>query len=220
MAIRDCMRVLRQHQMISLSECLERIAPACGVAKGPTHARRSAYDGYELSWRGDPPPLGRSVDSYAGRRDVSIDKAVEAAALRRPMAGAGDLSPGAVDVDPHSPVATPVSRHPPAPGATSDPASGHPYIATALPAPVAVGPDIAMRPRRRWPAIMSQCGRREARAIGIRRPAGAWRRPGRPIPGRCGLGRGGAQPTAGGGDGGGQSDGAQQRASIHGESSI
>jgi hypothetical protein len=213
--------VLLQYRMISLSERCECVVYACGVAKGATHARRLAFEGYERSWRGQAGSAStRSVGSYAGQGGVSIYKCMEAAAPRRPMAGAGDSSPGTVDVDPHLTLAPPVSRHPPTPGAAGDPAAGHPYISAALPAPVAVGPDIAVRPRRRWPAIMPRCGRREARAIGMWWPAGARRRSGRPIPGRCGLGRGGAQPTAGGGDGGGQSDGAQQRTPIHGESSI
>lgn len=75
--------------------------------------------------------------------------------------------------------------------------------------------DIAVRPRRRRTAIVPRCRRREARAIGIRRPAGPVVRSGRPVSRRGGLSRGGTQPAAGGSDGGGQSDGAQQRASIH-----
>lgn len=139
---------------------------------------------------------------------------------RRPCTGPGDSSPGTVNVDPHRPLTPPVSGHPSAPGAARDPASGHPYIAAALPAPVAVGPHVAMRPRWRWAAVMPQCRRREARAVGIRGPARPGRRSWGPISGRCGLSRGGTQPTAGDGEGGGHSDGAQQRASMHGGSSI
>lgn len=65
------MRVLRQHRMISLSECLERIACARGVAKGVTRERRSAYDGYELSW---PAIRLRSVGRFVCRTARRVDR--------------------------------------------------------------------------------------------------------------------------------------------------
>lgn len=131
------------------------------------------------------------------------------------------LSPRAVDVDPHLSLAAPVAGHPSTPGAPCDPAARHPYIAASLPAPVTVRPYIAVRPWRRWAAIVSRGRRREARAVRIGRPAGRAVRAGRPISGRRGrhgLGRSGTEPAAGADEGGGQSDGAQQGASIHGVS--
>lgn len=127
------------------------------------------------------------------------------------------LSPRTVDVDPRRSLTAPVAGHPPAPGAPRDPAAGHPYIAATLPAPVAVRPYIAVRPWWRRAAVVPGGWRREARAVPIRRPAGYAVRAWRPVRGRRGLGRGGTQP-AGADEGGGQSDGAQQRASIHGVS--
>lgn len=131
------------------------------------------------------------------------------------------LSPRAVDVDPHLSLAAPVAGHPSTPGAPCDPAARYPYIAASLPAPVTVRPYIAVRPWWRRAAIVSRGRRREARAVCIGRPAGHAVRAGRPISGRRGrhgLGRGGTEPAAGADEGGGQSDGAQQGASIHGVS--
>lgn len=130
----------------------------------------------------------------------------------------GCLSPRTVDVHPHLPLATPVAGHPPTPGAPCDPAAGHPYIAAPLPAPVAVRPYIAVRPRRRRSAVVPGGRRCEARAVRIGRAAGYAIRAGGPVHGRRGLGRGAAEPAAGADEGSGQSDGAQQRASIHGVS--
>lgn len=131
------------------------------------------------------------------------------------------LSPRAVDVDPHLSLAAPVAGYPSTPGAPCDPAARHPYIAASLPAPVTVRPYITVRPWRRRAAIVSRGRRREARAVCVGRPAGHAVRAGRPISGRRGrhgLGRGGTEPAAGADEGGGQSDGAQQGASIHGVS--
>ena len=130
----------------------------------------------------------------------------------------GCLSPRTVDVHPHLPLATPVAGHPPTPGAPCDPAAGHPYIAAPLPAPVAVRPYIAVRPRRRRSAVVPGGRRCEARAVRIGRAAGYAIRAGGLVRGRRGLGRGAAEPAAGADEGSGQSDGAQQRASIHGVS--
>lgn len=128
------------------------------------------------------------------------------------------LSPAAFDVDPARPLASPIARHPAMSRAARDPASRHPDVLAALPAPIPVGPDVAMRLRRRRPAIASRRRRREARAIGVRPAAGPviGAGPGRrAIAGRRGLRRCARQPAADAGHGRGQSDGAQPRASIH-----
>lgn len=92
-AIRNCVRVLRQHRTISLSKRFERVAYVCGVAKkGVTHARQSAFEEHELSrLRPAQSASTRPVSSCAGRGGVSSDNGVEATAPRRPAAGAGRL---------------------------------------------------------------------------------------------------------------------------------
>lgn len=82
--------------------------------------------------------------------------------------------PAAVDEDPTGSVVAPVAGHPAMTGADGDPAAGYPYIAAVLPAPVAVGPEIAVVARRRRTTVVAMRRRRTVRAVGMRRrPAGA-----------------------------------------------
>ena len=68
--------------------------------------------------------------------------------------------------------------------------------------------DAMLRGGDQGAAIVPGGRRCEARAVGIGRPAGHAIRAGRPVYGRSGLGRGGAEPATGAHEGGGQSDGA------------